>query len=72
MTRGYKHRVRSSRATGQPESLAIGMGVLPFMAGLAALFRAPGEIASRNVRIFRSVATAGIVAFALYTAIKAA
>jgi hypothetical protein len=71
VTRGYKHRqiIEGDWAAG---SLAIGMGVLPFMAGLAALFRAPGEIASRELRVFRSVATAGIVTFALYTAIKAA
>jgi hypothetical protein len=48
------------------------MGVLPFVAGLASLFRARGEPRSREVRIFRSVALAGIVTFGLYTAIKAA
>jgi hypothetical protein len=71
VTRGYKHRqiVEGNWAAG---SLAIGLGVLPFMAGLAALFRVRGEPVSREVRIFRSVATAGIVAFGLYTAMKAA
>src|SRR5581483_9075864 len=49
-----------------------GMGVLPFIAGLASLFRAKGEPLSREVRMFRSVATAGIVTFGLYTALKAA
>ena len=71
VTRGYKHReiVEGDWAAA---TLALGMGVLPFIAGLAALFRARGEPASREVRIFRSVATAGIVAFGLYTALKAA
>jgi len=71
VTRAYKHRqiIQGDWAAG---ALAIGMGVLPFTAGLAALFRARGEPRSREVRIFRSVATAGIIAFGLYTAIKAA
>ena len=71
VTVGYKHRqiVEGSWAAG---SLAIGLGVLPFMAGLAALFRARGEEPSREIRLFRSVATAGVITFALYTAIKAA
>jgi hypothetical protein len=71
VTRGFKHReiVEGDWAAG---ALAIGLGVLPFIAGLAALFRARGETPSLEVRVFRSVATGGIVAFALYTAIKAA
>jgi hypothetical protein len=71
VTRGYKHRLinEGDWAAG---SLAIGMGVLPFIAGLAALFRARGEPRSREVRLFRCVSLAGIVAFALYTGIKAA
>jgi hypothetical protein len=71
VTRGYKHRqiVEANWAAG---SLAIGMGVLPFTAGLAALFRWRDEPRSREIWVFRSVATSGIVAFALYTAIKAA
>ena len=68
---GYKHRqiVQGNWAAG---SLAIGMGVLPFLAGLAALFPARGEPRSNEVRIFRSVAIGGIVVFGMYTAIKAA
>jgi hypothetical protein len=71
VTRGYKHRLinEGDWAAG---TLALGMGVLPFMAGLAALFRARGEPRSREVRLFRCVSLAGIVAFALYTGIKAA
>lgn len=71
VTRGYKHRqiIEGNWAAG---TLAIGMGVLPFIAGLAALFPARGEPASRGVRVFRCVSTAGIIAFGLYTAMKAA
>jgi len=53
-------------------ALAIGMGVVPLVAGIAALFRAPGERPSRNVRIFRCTAAAGIISFGVYTAMKAA
>jgi hypothetical protein len=71
VTRGYKHRAinEGNWAAG---TLALGIGVLPFIGGLAALFRAPGDERSRELRMFRSVATAAIVAFGLYTAIKAA
>lgn len=71
VTQGYKHRqiVEGNWAAG---ALALGMGVLPFMAGLAALFRTNDEPPSRDVRIFRSVAAAAIITFGLYTAIKAA
>jgi hypothetical protein len=71
VTRGYKHRAinEGNWAAG---TLALGMGVLPFIAGIAALFHARGDERNREVRIFRSVATAAIVAFGLYTAIKAA
>jgi hypothetical protein len=53
-------------------SLAIGLGLLPFVLGLAALVRAPGEPRSREQRIFRSVAGAGVIAFGIYAAMKAA
>jgi uncharacterized membrane protein YidH (DUF202 family) len=53
-------------------ALAIGIGVVPLVAGIAALFRAPGERASRNVRMFRCVAAASIISFGVYTAMKAA
>jgi hypothetical protein len=71
VTRGYKHRL-INEGDWAAATLALGMGVLPFMAGLAALFRARGEPRSREVRLFRCVSLAGIVAFALYTGIKAA
>ena len=71
VTTYYKHRivVLGDWAAG---SLAIGMGLIPFVVGLAALFAAPGEPRSRPVRIYRSVAAAGIIGFALYTGMKAA
>ncbi|MEP6813788.1 MAG: hypothetical protein ABI990_12420, partial [Actinomycetota bacterium] len=67
----YKHRaiVLGDWAAG---ALAIGIGVIPFVVGLAALFAVRGEERSREVRMFRSVAAAGIIGFALYTAVKAA
>lgn len=71
VTTYWKHRivVLGDWAAG---SLAIGLGVIPLVLGLAALARAPGEQASRNVRMFRCVATAGIIGFGLYTGMKAA
>ena len=53
-------------------ALTIGLGVLPVVVGLAALWRTPGETALRELRIFRSVLLAAIIAFGLYTAVKAA
>jgi hypothetical protein len=53
-------------------ALAIGMGILPMVAGLAGLVRPRGEAWSRELRA--AVATMGalIVGFGWYTAIKAA
>ena len=53
-------------------ALAIGIGVIPLVAGLTALFRAPGEQRSREARMVRSVMVAGFVGFGLYTALKSA
>jgi hypothetical protein len=71
VTTYYKHRifVFGDWATG---SLAVGMGVLPLILGLAALWRLPGEQPSRELRAFRSVAVGGIAAFWMYTTVKAA
>jgi hypothetical protein len=71
VTRLYKHRiiVQGNWAVG---SLAIGLGVIPLVAGLVALVRAPGEEPSREVRAFRCVAAAGLLSFGLYTGMKAA
>jgi hypothetical protein len=71
VTRGYKHRL-INEGNWAAATLALGMGVLPFTAGIAALFPTRGEPPSREVRLFRSVSLAGIVAFGLYTGIKAA
>ena len=68
-TRLYKGRMLDLglNAAG---ALTIGLGVLPVVAGLAMLWRAPGETAGRELRIFRSVLLAAIVCFGLYTAVK--
>ncbi|CAN5172277.1 hypothetical protein BH18ACT12_BH18ACT12_22080 [soil metagenome] len=51
-------------------ALTIGLGVLPVVAGLAALWRTPGEQPTRELAAFRSMFLAAIVAFGLYTAVK--
>ena len=67
----YPHRMWTLglRAAG---ALAIGVGIFPFVAGLASLWRAPGEVFRYELRVFRSVLLAAVVCFALYTAVKAA
>jgi hypothetical protein len=67
----YKHRslIMGNWAAG---ALAIGIGVIPLVAGLTSLFRAPGEQRSREARMVRSVMVAGFVGFGLYTALKSA
>lgn len=52
-------------------ALATGVGVIPLIGGLAALVAPRGERRSREVRIFRSVAGAGIIVFGTYTFMKA-
>ena len=71
VTTYYKHRslVMGDWAAG---ALAIGIGVIPLVAGLAALFRAPGEQPTRELRMVRSVTVAGLIGFGLYTALKSA
>jgi hypothetical protein len=51
-------------------ALTIGLGVLPVVAGLAMLWRAPGEVPTRQVSSFRSLLLAAIVGFGFYTAVK--
>ena len=53
-------------------ALAIGIGVLPFVAGLAALVRPRGEQPDERVQTFVVVAAAAIAAFGFYSAVKAA
>ena len=67
----WKHRiiVMGNWAAG---SLAIGLGVIPLIAGITALFRAPGEEPSRELRMFRCVAFAGLIGIGMYGAMKAA
>jgi hypothetical protein len=69
-TRLYKGRLLDLglNAAG---ALTIGLGVLPVVAGLAMLWRAPGEAARRELRVFRSVLLAAIIGFGIYTAVKA-
>jgi hypothetical protein len=66
----YPHRMWTlgMRSAG---ALAIGLGIFPFVAGLAALWRAPGEPPRFEVRVFRSVLFAAVIAFGMYTAVKA-
>ena len=65
-TRLYKDRMLDLglNAAG---ALTIGLGVLPVVAGLASLWRAPGEPVTRELRTFRSVLLAAIIGFGLYT-----
>jgi len=67
----YKHRMFTlgMRAAG---AFTIGLGVLPLVAGLAALWRAPGEPFRRELRAFRSVLLGAVICFGMYTAVKAA
>lgn len=51
-------------------ALTIGLGILPVVAGLASLWRAPGEARTRELSAFRSVLLAAVVAFGLYTSVK--
>jgi hypothetical protein len=53
-------------------ALAIGLGLLPVVLGLAALFRPRGETRTPELRAFTGVVLAAIVCFGLYTANKAA
>jgi hypothetical protein len=52
-------------------ALAIGLGVFPMVAGLAALWRGRGETPAWELRVFRSVLLASIISFGIYTAVKA-
>jgi hypothetical protein len=52
-------------------ALTIGLGVLPVVVGLAALARPRDEPRTPELRAFLAVATAGIVCFGFYTAVKA-
>jgi hypothetical protein len=51
-------------------ALTIGLGVLPVVAALASLWRAPAEHRTLELSAFRSLLLAAIVAFGVYTAVK--
>jgi hypothetical protein len=53
-------------------ALAVGLGVLPVLAGLASFGRRPGEPRAPAERVFFAVFAASIFAFGAYTGIKAA
>ena len=53
-------------------ALTIGLGVLPLVAGLAALAGRRGERRSTEERAFVAVAAASVIGFGWYTAVKAA
>ncbi|HET8528163.1 MAG TPA: hypothetical protein VFL60_04575 [Gaiellaceae bacterium] len=71
VTTYWKHRifVYGDWASG---ALCVGLGAIPLVLGLAALAPLRGEERSRELRVFRSVALAGIGMFWFYTAMKAA
>ena len=71
ITTFYKHRmfIMGDWAAG---ALAIGVGVIPLVVGIAALFRAPDETQSRELRMVRCTLLSALIAFGLYTAMKAA
>lgn len=51
-------------------ALTIGLGVLPVVAGLASLWRSPGERRTHTLTAFRSVLLASIMSYGVYTAVK--
>jgi len=53
-------------------ALAIGLGVVPLIAGLASLVRRRGEPADEGTKTFVALTASALLAFGLYTAIKAA
>lgn len=67
----YKHRMFSLGlwAVG---AFAIGVGVIPLVAGLASLRRVRGETPTPELRVFRCVALAGLISIGFYTFMKAA
>jgi hypothetical protein len=70
-TRLYKDRI-VNLGLDAAGALTIGLGVLPVVAGLAALWRAPGERVTRELSSFRSVLLAAVIGFGVYTGVKAA
>jgi hypothetical protein len=52
-------------------ALVTGLGAIPIVVGLASLVAPRGEVRRLEQRVFRCVATAAIIGFGLYTAMKA-
>ena len=71
VTTYYKHRlfIYGDWTSG---SLAIGIGVLPMILGLASLWRLPDERPTLALRVFRSVSLGGLTSVWMYAAIKGA
>jgi hypothetical protein len=69
-TRLYKHRM-FTYGLWAAGAVVLELGVFPVVAGLASLWPAPGEVFRPEVRAFRSILFAGVIAFGWYTAVKA-
>ncbi|HET7571935.1 MAG TPA: hypothetical protein VFJ77_04615 [Gaiellaceae bacterium] len=67
----YKHRVLVTGGWAAA-ALAIGTGVLPLLATLAALVPTRENRDDRGLRAFRAVTLAALIAFGTYTSMKAA
>lgn len=70
-TRLYKDRILD-HALWAGGALAIGIGLLPFVAGLAAVFRPRHETLPPALRPFATVLVTAVVAFGMYAAVKGA
>src|SRR5712691_3001902 len=66
----YKHRM-FTYGLWAAGAVAVELGVFPVVAGLASLWRGPGEVYRRELRVFRCLLLAGLIAFGWYTAVKA-
>ena len=53
-------------------ALAIGLGVVPLVAGLASLVRPKGEVARPGVDALAIVTASSVICFGMYAAVKAA
>jgi hypothetical protein len=67
----YRHRM-IEYGLWAAGALTIGLGVLPVVAGLAALFRPRSERRTPELRALTALVAASVIGFGLYTAAKAA
>ncbi len=51
-------------------ALTIGLGIFPLLAAAGALWPAPGERTSPQLRVYRSILVAAVLLFGLYTGVK--